>query len=56
MSIWAMNEDHLEPIHEFDQILLKNKKFGDNTRLTILKKLHNFKEKDSLSYEKHILK
>lgn len=56
MSIWALKEDHMEPIHDFDQILLKNKRFGDNTRLTILKKLKNFKEKDSQAYENSILK
>lgn len=56
MSIWALNEDHLEPIHDYDQIMLKNKRFGDTARLTILKKQKNFREKDSLSYEANILK
>lgn len=56
MSIWALKEDHLEPIHNFDQILLKNKSFGDNTKLTLLKKLYNFKEKNSQRYENSILK
>ena len=35
MSIWALKEDHMQPIHDFIQILLKNKRYGNNVRKKI---------------------
>ena len=54
LSIWALNEDQVEPSHGLDQIMLKNYKLFDNVRFTLGVR-ESFIEKDSIVYERGIL-
>lgn len=54
MSIYAMNEDKVEPRHNLDQVIMKNKNYFDDLRFT-MKPRPNFKEKRSQKYEDKIL-
>ena len=54
LSIWALSEDQIEPVHNLKQIIHKNKRrFSDIT--FALKPRNNFKEKNTEMYEKSIL-
>ena len=54
LSIWALSEDQIEPVHNLKQIIHKNKRrFSDIT--FAMKPRNNFKEKNTEMYEKSIL-
>jgi len=54
LSIWALSEDQIEPVHNLKQIIHKNKRrFSDIT--FAMKPRNNFKEKNTQIYEKSIL-
>lgn len=46
LSIWALGEDQVEPIHGFDQIVRKNKKMFDDLKFAMKPRL-NFKIKST---------
>ena len=55
MSIWALKENQIEPIHGLEQIVLKNKFRFDELKLTLNNSNSVPKNKKSQIYEQKIL-
>ena len=54
ISIWALKEDQIEPIHGLEQIVIKNKFHFDDMKLTLHGNVE-LKNKNSIIYEPKIL-
>ena len=54
LAIWVLQEDQIAPEHNLDQLMLKQKHYGDDLR-QVAKYQPNLIEKDLQDYEARIL-